>query len=454
MMAALLIALFCQEHAPRLAPVSARLTAAQSAALRALARGEALQRWPEMSAQQARALEREAEAALRDYRRYHQPHGTTADVWFRDASRRAVAKLDGIGDSATWHGHYLAALAFRWSVRKDAATLRDIRAALGAFERLASVSGRDGYLARYAGPAESEPYRLYYSVYGRGPDPARPGLGTWAFAGEGQHAGLVWLGNSSRDVLIGANLGLAATWRLVSDPEARRRTAALVERILERLIADNWWIDDGRGHRTIVTPTVAAALLRTGASVNPARYGALYAERAERVLALRSFPPPKLGEYFPNNLRYAQLTVLCTLEDEPSRRARYAEAMRELWRQSADHLNAHFAAMAMSATGDTADVSARATLQGCLLAYPAGPRWARKVDLTGRPDIEKQTDARGRLWARHALPVEERVPTDFLWQRSPCLLEGGGDAPLAYPRIDLFLPYWMGRHAGALPAPR
>jgi hypothetical protein len=50
------------------------------------------------------------------------------------------------------------------------------------------------------------------------------------------------------------------------------------------------------------------------------------------------------------------------------------------------------------------------------------------------------------------LPVRERVSTDFIWQRSPFQLTGGGNAPLEYPGIDLFLPYWMGRHCGMIPS--
>jgi hypothetical protein len=44
--------------------------------------------------------------------------------------------------------------------------------------------------------------------------------------------------------------------------------------------------------------------------------------------------------------------------------------------------------------------------------------------------------------------MEERVRTDFLWQRSPFLLYGGGSARIEAPGIDYLLPYWMGRYYG------
>ena len=44
-----------------------------------------------------------------------------------------------------------------------------------------------------------------------------------------------------------------------------------------------------------------------------------------------------------------------------------------------------------------------------------------------------------------AIPVERRVPTDFLWQRSPFLLFGGGSGTIQEAGIDFILPYWMAR---------
>ncbi|MBI3281058.1 MAG: hypothetical protein HYZ57_14580, partial [Acidobacteria bacterium] len=46
------------------------------------------------------------------------------------------------------------------------------------------------------------------------------------------------------------------------------------------------------------------------------------------------------------------------------------------------------------------------------------------------------------------IPVAERVRTDFLWQRSPFLLYGGGAGTIESAGIDFILPYWMGRYYG------
>ncbi len=43
--------------------------------------------------------------------------------------------------------------------------------------------------------------------------------------------------------------------------------------------------------------------------------------------------------------------------------------------------------------------------------------------------------------ACQVLPVDARVRTDFLWQRSPFLLFGGGTGTIEEPGIDYTLPY-------------
>jgi hypothetical protein len=82
-----------------------------------------------------------------------------------------------------------------------------ILAVLKRFDVLIRVTGTDGYIVRYAGPADCPPFREYYRAYGRGEDPKRPGLGTCAYRGKGPYADLVWLGNSSRDAYDGVLFG-------------------------------------------------------------------------------------------------------------------------------------------------------------------------------------------------------------------------------------------------------
>ena len=48
------------------------------------------------------------------------------------------------------------------------------------------------------------------------------------------------------------------------------------------------------------------------------------------------------------------------------------------------------------------------------------------------------------------IPIEQRVTTDFIWQRSPFQLVGGGAGLIEGAGIDYILPYWMARYYGVL----
>lgn len=426
----------------------AQLSSDQSAVLSDIARKQSFKQWPELSQAQAQQLGAKAQAYFSDYQKYHQPYGLTADLIFAGADRDKVVKLEGIGDSATWTGHYLAALAFRYATTKEPQILSDIGRVLDAYEILTRVSGREGHITRFAGRADDPAYQAYYRQYGKGPDPKRPGFGTSAYPGAGKYTNLVWLGNSSRDVYLGVNLGLATTYRLVPDAKIRARVKALVESIVDRLNQDNGFIVDGQKHYTPPTPSMTAALLRTATAVNPQKYQALYNERTALFMA-----PPRIRrdeEYYPNNLNFITYYVLATLETDTGKKSKYHERLKKMWAESSDHLNAWFAVAYASATGDTTNAVARATLQGVLSEFPEPPRWAKPTDNSTRTEIER-IQAGGKSWAKYALPIQERPPSDFMWQRSPFQLKEAGNTLLAYPGIDVFLPYWAARQCGLVP---
>ena len=66
-------------------------------------------------------------------------------------------------------------------------------------------------------------------------------------------------------------------------------------------------------------------------------------------------------------------------------------------------------------------------------------------------DLRGKYPACGTDRACNPIPVNERVNTDFLWQRSPFLLFGGGAGLTETAAIDYILPYWMARYHGLTP---
>jgi hypothetical protein len=148
---------------------------------------------------------------------------------------------------------------------------------------------------------------------------------------------------------------------------------------------------------------------------------------------------------------FARILVLCTLEPDPAKRDAFRRVLEDMYRrQSADHLNAHFAAVYLAGAGDHDDPVARATLQGMLVDFPNPPKLCRVVDHRGAPGIEKKNDT----MSLYAFLTHERTVCDFIWQRPPCLMHAGYDVPIdEFPALDLILPYWIGRSCGAVPAP-
>ena len=95
---------------------------------------------------------------------------------------------------------------------------------------------------------------------------------------------------------------------------------------------------------------------------------------------------------------------------------------------------------ALNGPNERRDAETRALLEQWLQR----PRRDFKVDLRGR------YDACGDNQACQPVPVAERVPSGFLWERSPFQLSSGGDGFIEGPGIDYLLPYWMARYYGVL----
>ena len=420
------------------------LTPPQEAFLRALARQQPLPQWEELSGGQLRALEANAEAQFEDCRAHHMPDGMIVSVEWTDRGRGEVRQYHDTGDSALWTGIHLGMLAYRNAVLGDAASRDAMRDALDVLDRLTLVSGRPGYVPRYCGRYDAALYP-YLAFEGENPG------GTPVYRGAPPYEDFFWQGGSSRDMHDGVRFGLAAVWALSDDPETRARAAMLVERIMDRLVEDHWRIVDGQGDRTRTTPGWRAAWFSLARAVNPERYDFLAFRHA---LDQCGFRLTGLGvrsrharKYYPNHLRFTRLATIALAEQGACRRARAVTWIRRNYAfRAEDHLNAYFAAVYLTATGDVDHVPARATVQGMLADYPAPPRWSAHWPEGSRAELEGRRPG----FADHALLAREQVVRDSIWQRPPTVLYGGRDLVMTYPGLDLLLPYWMGRHAGVL----
>jgi hypothetical protein len=368
----------------------------------------------------------------------HLPYGTILDPVF-DANNQVVS-YSRCGDSAIWTGHYLAAEAYRYSVTGSPDALDQVRRAIIGIQQLIHVTGVD-LLARCAVPADS-PYLKDLLD-----EEKHHGSFAATLAGRPFH----WVANTSRDQYSGVFFGLGIAYDLVEDSGVRATISDAGTRMLERLLDKNWAVVMPNGDISTVfwgRADQQLALLAVGRRINPKRFQSAYGSL--RFWAASSVAPPVAIEtldahnsYFKFNLDVVNLFNLIRLETSDYYGWWYRRGYDTLRRTIDDHENAHFNMIDRALRGPDSrrDAETRILLDKWL-ARPRRDVW---VDLRGEYPSCRQEDR-----ACEAIPIERRVNTDFLWQRSPFLLYGGGTGRIETAGIDYILPYWMARYYGVL----
>jgi hypothetical protein len=238
---------------------------------------------------------------------------------------------------------------------------------------------------------------------------------------------------------------------LVDDAAVRADVAALGTRMLDFLLRNGWNVvmPDGSVSTTFtIRADQQLTLLQIGRRINPQRFGNSYS--VARFFSAASVGVPIATEvlddhnsYFKFNPDTINLHNLIRLESS-SYKWFYDQAYDLMRRTTDDHGNAHFNMIDRALRGPNGlrDANTRAYLRDWLLR----PRRDLDLDLRGR------YPACGADRACSPIPISDRIRTDFLWQRSPFLLYGGGTGSVETAGIDYLLPYWMGRYYGVIPA--
>jgi hypothetical protein len=374
-----------------------------------------------------------------EIRARHLPFGAVLDPIFFAPDSDEIVAYTRAGDSAIWTGHYLAAEAFRFAASRAPDARENARLAIENIQGLVDVTGT-GLLARARVPADS----AFAAAIAR--EETAHGVYTREIGGRSFH----WIGNTSRDQYLGVFFGLSVAYEWIADTDLRRQISDLATQMLEFLFANAWnVVMPGGGVSTsfLQRSDQLLSLLQVGRQVNPQRFDSMYRTerlwRSIRVVAPISFDViDDHDSYFKFNLDAIALYNLIRLEEAGTHRNRYFDAYDVLHRTIDDHGNAHF------------------NLIDRVLRGPDGARDAATVELLRgwlrRPrrdffvDLRNLVAACGDNRACQPVPVEQRVLSDFLWQRSPFQLFGGGDGFIENAGIDFLLPYWMARVYGLL----
>ncbi len=427
------------------------LTERQERVLGGVARDRFGGRWVDLTSPQSADLRRRGEAYFESQDQWHLPGGLVASVRFADTNRSKIQSYEALDLSAAQTGYLLAAHAFCVNVMRDPRSLTSISNILTGVERLLRGGPNPGFVPCFVGRADDPAYQAFYSQFG-GPDPNRPGFGKLAFASmDTNGTPLVWLGGTTRDQYAGLNFGLGMLNKLVRDPAISNRCARAIGLMLNRLVTDDWRINEGDGRVTFVSPLLKTALLCTGASVDSRRYLALYRTNAALLWELPAPSIVRFANYRPNVAAFANFYILARLDSDPGRELQFQQRLTQMWREGEPDLNPFFAALYVSAFDTTPNSSgALSILQGVLYSFPPPPRraLAPELDRSALPLL----NANGREWSRYALLLPHRPVAPFQWMQSPYLLDGTSDPLLEHPGVEFVLALWMAREAGMMPS--
>lgn len=440
-------------HGLLLMPARAGLNDLQLRTLDGISRDKFTTRWIELSTNELAAARRRAEGYLDGIRDHHLVDGLVVSLRYTDKTRTQLDRYENLADSALVTGLLLETHAIRFSTTRDDKesvhgnpSLPAIRQLLAGIETLTRASGRDGYVARFVGRADDPAYKPTYERFG-GTDPQRSGFGRLAYRGTNGTTPVVWLGEPSREAYAAINLGLASTWQQVRDASIRNRASNIVCRILKRISDDGWQLNDGQGHVTFLTPSLTAALLRSGATIRPDLYGKLFESKVPDLLAQ---PAPGVVRYGDNRagvFNMMNLFALWHFDTNTTRKIQYQDRLSQMWRESSSHLNPLLAISFVSCFDRPPnEPTALAVVQGAVAQFPDPPRWSAfqaGSASTNRPTIK----VNGEVWSRYALPFDLRPVAPFQWAQSSYLIRGGEDAPIVHPGVDYLLLFWLGRES-------
>ena len=385
-------------------------------------------------------FERTAEQISSRIRDVHIPYGTIIDPVFESPESDLIVSYTRTGDSAIWTGHYLAAEAFRYRVTGNRDALANVAAAIAAIRGLVDITGTE-VLARVAVPAHS-PYAA---------DIQKEEGGHGVFQGRLNGQDYFWIGNTTRDQYSGVMFGLGVALEMVAETSLQREITELIVRLVRYLIDHAWAVCMPNGRISTVfvqRPDQQLAFLQIARRAAPKEFGSKYRKLAAAVSGLTAVPIAyelldDHHSYFKFNLNTINLYSLLRFEDKGTLfRKLYLHAYNLLRRTTDDHQNAHFNMIDRAIKGPESRRD-NETVE-FLELWRQRPRRDPFVDLRGT------VKACGDDRACSVIPILKRPTTDFLWQRSPFLLYGGGVGLVEGSGIDFILPYWMARFFGVV----
>jgi hypothetical protein len=172
--------------------------------------------------------------------------------------------------------------------------------------------------------------------------------------------------------------------------------------------------------------------------------------------------------YYKYNLHHLTGFSTVRLEQEPAVKTLLMQALGVMDHTTGDDINAHFEAITYALTGEQPRLDAavahlrewrayRALIEtgalvdnlskcGVALACVPDDQWDAAVGPDDDVEVTTKPGTSTKLRASLPLPVADRAPSDFIWQRPPTQLNGQDSPTHEAPGVDYLLPYWLIRY--------
>ena len=416
------------------------LTPEQEAWLQSVSHANITKGWPGLSSKQIQDLYFNVRLFKELTEIVNYPYNQAVEVWFTDKNRATIDRYDDVGDGAAWTGLHLAALIHEYNVTHNKTILQQAWSTLSAIDFISSCTSKPGYIPRFVGMANDTIYSKYYKGYSNGAFPCISPYETYT-----------WLGSSSRDMYFGIAFGLCNVLvYLQSNETFVKKTTDIIERIVDCLQRDHFFIISPKNQITNPLPLFSATWRLLALTVNPKKYGSFkipYDVDFEAAYLSEMDLGSKWESYYPNELLVEGLFILSLLDKDSKHIDKLFKKFVGVASENYDHLQPGFAAFFLSAFPNTTQHKIpQGILQGGLYDYPVAPDWDHSVDQSTNPDYLPHHDS---THSERALMIRDRPPQTYLWQRAPTTLSGGeGSCCLQRKHQDIILAYWMGRSSG------
>lgn len=381
----------------------------------------------------------------------HVRHGLVASSHFARPGDPASNVKDSSDNDGLWTAIDLGAEAYRYAVTRSADARARAQRAVRALMRLEEVTGVAGLPAR--------------SIVST--NEALPGGGTWHRTADG---GWLWKGDTSSDELVGHYFGYATYFDLVADAAEKAAIAAVVARLTDYLIRNDYDLIDVTGKPTrwgewserffateegkYEAPLRSLELLsflKVAEHVTGARkYAEAYEDRVNRGYA-RNVPRyrrwPGGGEinFSDDELAYLSYKPLLKYEKDPGLRRIYLDSLRFTWSQVRPDMNPLWNYISAAGGAGPMTRAIREESRRTLERIPMdmvdwGVRNSHRIDVRLLPEKDRHGH---RQLAEVPAPDERPVGR---WNSNPYIPDGGGAGWLEDDGAYYLLPYWMGRY--------